>query len=144
MKKQVHTILCWVLAISLAWLPLSVSADFSLPSTEKSDCQGMNMTMPGHDMSVHSMHSAISGQTAVIDNSRHQSLMKKDCCDNCDNNCVACTGMISCSPGSNHISAFIIFNKDISLSQKLTQSTIEHLVQYHSQIIAPDIRPPVV
>ncbi len=130
MIKQVRTILCWVLAISLVWLPLSVSAGISLPSTEKNAC--------------HEMNSAMSDQAAVIVNSEHELMMQKGCCDNCDNNCVACTGMTSCGQSSNHVLACIVFNKDISLSQKLIQSSIEHFVQYHSQIISPDIRPPLV
>lgn len=139
MKKRVHTIVCWILAISLVWLPLSVSADFSLPSTEKNACHEMNSTMPGHKM-----NSAMTGQATAITNSMHKSMMQKGCCDHCDDNCVACGGMTSCGQSSNHVSAFIIFNKDISQSQVLTQSSIEHFVQYHSQIISPDIRPPVV
>lgn len=139
MIKQVRTILCWVLAISLVWLPLSVSAGISLPSTEKNACHEINSAMPDHKM-----NSAMSDQAAVIVNSEHESMMQKGCCDNCDNNCVACTGMTSCGQSSNHVLACIVFNKDISLSQKLIQSSIEHFVQYHSQIISPDIRPPLV
>lgn len=130
MTKQVHTILCWVLAISLVWLPLSVSAGISLSSTEKNAC--------------HEMSSAMSGQAAVIVNSKHESMMQKGCCDNCDNNCVACTDITRCNQSSNHVLACIVFTKDISLSQKPIQSSIEHFVQYHSQIISPDIRPPIV
>ena len=141
MKKRVHTILCWILAISLVWLPLAVSAGISLSSTEKNTCHEMNSTMPGHNMPAHKMNSTMTGQATVIDNSMRESMMQKGCCDN---NCVACISMTSCGQGSNHVSAFIKFNKEISLSQKLTQSSIEHFVQYHSQIISPDIRPPVV
>ena len=139
MIKRVYTILCWILAISLVWLPLSVSAGISLSSTEKSACLEMNSTMPGHEMK-----SVMSGQATAIDNSMHESMMQKGCCGNCENNCVACVGMTSCGQSSNHVSACIIFNKDISLSQKLTTFSIERFVQYHSQIITPDIRPPVV
>jgi hypothetical protein len=144
MTKRVHTILCWILAISLVWLPLSVSADISMPSIDKNTCHEMNSTMRGHDMSIHSMHSVLSSQMAVADNPMHESMMQKGCCDNCDNNCVACNGMTSCGHSSNHVSAFIIFNRDLSLSQKLTLSSIEYIVQYHSQIITPDFRPPIV
>ena len=100
--------------------------------------------MPGHNMPAHKMNSTMTGQATAIDSSTHKSMMQKDCCNNCENNCVACIGMTSCGQSSNHVSGFVIFNKDISLSQKLTQSSIEHFVQYHSQIISPDIRPPVV
>ena len=126
MTKRVHTILCWILAISLVWLPLSVSADISLPSTEKSTCHEINSAMPG--------------QTAVIDNSIHESMMQKDCCDQCDNNCVACIGMSSCG----HNSPFILFNQYSSQSLPLIQFSTVQSVQYHNQIITPDIRPPIV
>jgi hypothetical protein len=100
--------------------------------------------MRGHNMSAHRMHSAISSQTAVTDNAMHESMMQEGHCDNCDNNCTSCVGMTSCGHSSNHVPVFIIFNKDISLSQKIAQSSIEYIVQYHSQIITPDFRPPIV
>ena len=144
MTKRVHTIFCWILAISLVWLPLSVSADASASSTDKNTCHEMNSTMHGHDMSSHSMHSALPSQMAVADNPMHESMMQKGCCDNCDDNCVACNGMTTCVHSSNHVSAIIIFNEVLSLSQNFTLSSIEHIVQYHSQIITPDFRPPIV
>ena len=144
MKKRVHTILCWILAISLVWLPLSVSAGISLSSTEKNTCHEMNSTMPGHNMPAHKMNSTMTGQASVIDNSMRETMMQKGCCDNCDDNCVACIGMTSCGQSSNHVSTIIICNKKISQSQILTQSSIEHFVLYHNQIITPDIRPPIV
>ena len=144
MTKRVHTIFCWILAISLVWLPFSVSADISLPSTDKDTCHVMNSSMPDHDMSVRSMHSAISGQTAAIDNSMHEAMMQKGCCDHCDNDCVACIGMSSCGHSSNPVSAFILFNKYSSQSLPIIQISIEQSVQYHNQIITPDIRPPIV
>ena len=88
MTKRVHTILCWILAMSLTWLPFSVSAEILLSSTDKNSCHEMNSTMPGHDMSVQSMHHAMSSQTAEFDNSMinssmHESMIQKDCCDQC-------------------------------------------------------------
>ncbi len=141
MKKRVHTILCWILAMSLTWLPLAVSADFSPPSTEKNVCHEMSSAMPGHNMS-----SAMNDQVAVSNNSIHESMMQKekDNCDDCESNCAACIGMTSCGQNSNHFSAFIIFNKDVLQSQNLSQASIEHIVQYHNQIISPDFRPPIV
>ena len=105
--------------------------------------------MSGHDMSKHSSHSVISGQVAEFDDSMaskpvHEPMMQKDCCETCDNDCNACVGIASCGHSTNHVSVFIIFNKDISLSQKVTQSLFEHNVQYHSQVITPDFRPPIV
>ena len=130
MTNRVHTILCWILAISLVWLPLSVSADISLSSTENNNCHEINSVMPG--------------QVAVSDNSMNESMLQKGCCDHCGNNCVACTGLSSCGHSSNHASPFIILNHYSSQSQQRIQSSIEQFVQYHNQIITPDIRPPVV
>ncbi len=130
MKKRAHTILSWILAISLVWLPLSVSADISLFSPEKNNC--------------HEMNAVVSGHATALNNSMHESMMQKDCCDHCDNNCVACTGMTSCGHNSNHASPFVLFNQFSSQPQYLAQSLIEQFVQYHNQIITPDIRPPVV
>jgi len=144
MSKRIHTILCWILTISLVWLPLSVSADITISSTNKNNCHEMNSTMRGHDMSTHSMNSAMSSQATVTDNAMHESMMQKDHCDNCDNDCTSCNGMASCGHGFNQASACFILNKDISQSQKVTLSSFEHFVQYHSQIITPDFRPPIV
>lgn len=144
MSKRIHTILCWILAISLVWLPLTVSADTSIFSTIKNNCHEMNSTMRGHDMSTHSMNSAMSSQVAVTDNAMHESMMQKGHCDNCDNDCTSCAAMTSCSHSPNHISAYIIFNKNISLSKRITQFSFEHTVQYLNQIITPDLHPPIV
>ena len=130
MTNRVHTILCWILAISLVWLPLSVSADILLSSTEKNNCHEMISVMPG--------------QAAVSGNSMKESVLQKDCCDQCGNNCVACTGLSSCGHSSNHTSPFILFNQYSFQSLYLAQSLVEQFVQYHNQIITPDIRPPVV
>jgi len=141
MTKQVHTILCWILAMSLVWLPFSVSAENFLPSTDKATCHEMNSSMLNHDMSVGRRHSAMSGQTAGIDSSMHESMMQKGCCDN---DCTACTGSASCGHNSNHVSAFILFNQFSSESHPRLQFLMGQPVQYRSQIITPDIRPPVV
>lgn len=141
MKKRVHTVLCWILAMSLTWLPLAVSADFSPPFTENNSCHDMNSAMSSHNMS-----SVMNDQVAVSNNSMHESMMQKEkgYCDNCESNCATCIGMTSCGQNSNHFSAFIIFNKDILQSQNISQASIEHIVQYHNQIISPDFRPPII
>ena len=130
MTKRVHTILCWILAMSLVWLPLSVSADIPQSSTNKDTCHEMNSAMPG--------------QAEVINNSLHESMMQKGCCDQCVDNCVACIGMSSCSNSSNHVSSFILFDQYSSQSLSLIQFSTQHFIQYHNQIITPDIRPPIV
>jgi len=134
--------------MSLVWLPLSVSADILQAPTDKDICREMNsaMSMPmlEHGISDRSMLSATSDQQSVIDNSMHESMMKKGCCNHCGNNCVACNGMTSCGHSPNHVSFFILFNKYSSKPLSLSQTSIEQLVQYHNQIITPDIRPPIV
>ena len=129
MTNRVHTILCWILAISLAWLPVFASAEFSLVSTEKDNCQEMNSLM----------------QDQTVNNSAmHESTQQKGCCDQCDNNCVACTGLLSCCHSPYHALPFILFTQYSSQFLALIQSSIELFVPYHNQIITPDIRPPVV
>ncbi len=139
--------------MSLVWLPLSVSADISLSTTGKASCYEMNLTMPmsmpGHDMSTHSIHSAMTDQAtdldvSVTDKATHESMMKQGCCDQCDENCDACVGMSSCKHRSNGVSAFILFDQYSSQSHPLAKFSIEQSVQYHNQIITPDIRPPIV
>ena len=130
MTKRVHTILCWILAMSLVWLPLSVSADISLQSIEKDTCHEMNSTVPG--------------QAAVINNSMHKSMMQQGCCDQCADNCDACIGMSSCGHSSNHVSAFVLLEQNSSQSHPLIQFSTQYFAQYHNQIVTPDIRPPIV
>lgn len=138
MTNRVHTILCWMLAISLVWLPFSVSADFSLSQTENEPCHEMNSDMTGHGHSVvsdNSMHESMVMALPV-----HKSMNLKGCCDN---NCT-CAGMTSCVHSSHHVPTIITFNKYFSQSLHLTQSSIESFAQYHSRIITPDFRPPIV
>ncbi len=149
MSKRVHTTICWILAVSLVWLPLSVSADISLRSIEKNSCHEMNSTMPGHDMSVHDMPSAVSGKItesddAMIDNTMSKSMMQKGCCDQCGNDCLACTGMSTCGHSSHHASPFTLSNQYSFQPLYLAQALIKQFIEYHNQIITPDIRPPIV
>ena len=116
--------------MSLIWLPLSVSADISPPSTNKDTCHEINSAMPG--------------QAAVINNSMHESMKQQDCCGQCVDSCVACTGMSSCGHSSNPVLAFILFDKFSSQSLPRSQFSTEQFIQYHNQITAPDIHPPIV
>ena len=141
MTKQVHTILCWILALSLVWLPFSVSAEITLSSTVRTTCHEMNSTTTDYDMSIHSMHSAMSVQTVAIDNSMHESMMQKGCCDN---DCIACAGSAPCGHSSNHVSVVILLDQYSSQPHPRIQFPIEQFVQYHNQIITPDIHPPIV
>lgn len=145
MKNRVHTVLCWILAVSLVWLPLSVSAGISLSSIDKNACHEMNSTMPDHNMAGHKMNSAMTDQATAVDSSIQDSMIKKGCCGHCDNNCAACTSNMSCGKNVHHGSPFIIITQYFfNSSLQISQSPIEYIVQYHSQIISPDFRPPVV
>lgn len=94
------------------------------------------------------------GHSAASDNSMHESMViplsvdksinLNGFCDQCDNDCTGCAGMTSCVHSSNHAPTIITFNKYLSQSLQLTQSSIEPSAQYHSQIITPDFRPPIV
>ena len=128
MKKQVHTISCWLLVISLIWLPFSVSADVQISTTEKSTC--------------HEMNSLMQGET-VSDSSIIKSIVKTKCCGHCIDGCT-CNEIFSCGHSSNHVSAFILCNQYSSQSYPLILFSIERFVQYHNQIITPDFRPPIV
>ena len=142
MTKRVHTISCWILAISLVWLPFSVSANFSQSSTESNACHEMRSDMTGHGRSAvsdHAMHESMVMALPV-----EKSMNLKGCCDQCDNDCTGCTSMTSCTHSSNQSPTIIAFNKVLSQSLQLTQSSIEPSAQYHSQIITPDFRPPIV
>ncbi len=142
MTKRVHTILCWILAISLVWLPFSVSADYSLSPTKNNTCHKMSSDMAGHG------HAAVSDlsmhEPMVMPLSADKPMNLNGLCDQCDNDCTGCIGMTSCVHSSNHAPTIITFNKVLSQSLQLTQSSIGFSAQYHSQIITPDFRPPIV
>lgn len=138
MNKRVHTILCWILALSLIWLPLSVLADSPLRSPEKNNCHEMDSTMPGHKMEPFMIE-----HVAVNDSTLHKSMMLKKCCTHCDGGCT-CNKLSSCSHNSNHTSPFIAITQYFSQSLLIAQTLIEYSIQYHNQIITPDFRPPIV
>lgn len=133
MAKRNHTILCWLLAVSLAWFPFAASADLSTYSID---------TEPCHEMSLpHSEQG--SDKNSMNDPSSNQSMAKKACCDNCYRNC-SCAGISGCNTRTSQASPFIIIDQYFTQHFELTQSTIEQLVQYHSLTPVPDIRPPIV
>ena len=130
MRKRVHTVLCWLLAISMVWLPFSVTANSSLFSKTTHHCHEMTMNTSDQVVTAHSMVDI--------------SMLQKDCCGHCGDGCVACTGMSTCSHSSCHSSAFIKIDLHFEHLIQLTQSVAEYLAQYPNQIITPDIRPPIV
>lgn len=137
MTKRVHTILCWILAISLTWLPFSVSADFSSSQTENEPCHEMSS-----DRVVRGI-TTVSDELVLMALPVEKSMKLKGCCDQCDNNCT-CTGMTSCVHSTNHVPSIIAFNKYFTQSLQFTQSSIESSARYHSRIVTPDFRPPIV
>lgn len=128
MNKRVHTILCWLLTFSLAWLPFTVSADSFLYSIDKDNCQEMHSDMSDY---------------AITDHSMNTSIIQEKCCDCCDNGCN-CVDMSVCSNATGHTSVCIMLDRYFSQSFQMTQSMIEPITQYYSQIILPNFRPPIV
>jgi len=129
MRKRIHTVLCWLLTISMVWLPFSVTANSYLFSKTTNHCHEMTTTMSDQTVNAHSMD---------------KSVVQKDDCGYCGDNCVACTGMSTCCHSSCHTSAFIKVDLHFVDLILLTQSVSEYHAQYHNQIITPDIRPPIV
>ena len=123
-----HTILCCLLAFSLVWLPFTVSADNSLHSTDNDNCQEMHSVMLDH---------------TITDRSMNKSMMQEKCCDCCDHGCN-CIDMSVCSNATGHTSVCIMIDRYLSQSFQMTQSMIEQITQYYSQIILPNFRPPIV
>jgi len=128
MNKGVHTVLCWLLAVSMVWVPISVSASFSLISKISEHCHEMTTTMSNQIDSAHSMD---------------RSSIQKDGCRQCGDSCD-CTSMTTCAHGSSHTSAFIKIDYILLCLIQSTQNVSEHHARYPSQIITPDIRPPIV
>ena len=123
-----HTILCWLLAFSLVWLPLAVSADNDLHSTDNDNCQEMHSVMRGPSIADHSMN---------------KPMMQKKCCDCCDNGCN-CIDMSACSNATGHTLVCIMLDRNFSQSFQMTQSKLEQITQYFSQTTLPNFRPPIV
>ena len=128
MRKSVCTVLCWLLAVSMVWLPFSVTANSSLFSKTPEHC--------------HEMTSAMSSQT-VNAQSTDESMLQKDDCRHCGDSCD-CTSMSTCSNSSYHTSAFIKIDIHFLGFIQPAQSISEYHAQYPSQIITPDIRPPII
>ncbi|MFK5892690.1 MAG: hypothetical protein QM504_05675 [Pseudomonadota bacterium] len=81
----------------------------------------------------------------VVMGSMSQSMLQQDCCDHCDNDCVACSGISTCSNNSTgHNSALIKTDLHFTYFINHTQTTSGYFVLYHSQITAPGFRPPIV
>ena len=142
MTKRAYTIFCWILAISLTWSPFVMSADFSLASTENEPCHEMSSDMAGRSHAAVSDHAMDGSMVMVLPVEKSMNL--KGCCDQCDNDCTGCIGMTSCVHSSNYAPTIIAFDKYFSQSLQFTQSSIEPSAQYHSYIITPDFRPPIV
>ena len=105
MTKRDHTILCWILAISLTWSPFAMSADFPLTSTENEPCHEMSSDMVVRSITTvgeHAMHESMVMALPV-----EKTMNLKGCCDECDNDCTGCIGMSSCIHSSNHAPTII-------------------------------------
>jgi len=129
MTKRTQIILSWILAISMVWLPLSVSAEMSLSLPANDHCHEVNFA---------------AAKTLVDSLSARMVAQKKACCEYCGDNCKVCSGLVSCSHSSNHVSPFIIITQSFSQSLQIVQILIEQNLPYHSWITIPAFRPPVV
>ncbi len=140
MKNRISTILCWILTVSLVWLPLSVSAGVSLSSlkTDSKHCEEM----------VTDASSGLTGQLQKKDIStpalQRHTFNDKGCCHECGSNCSACLAGSSCMHNVSHASPFLIYNRYTFQLVEQARFSIGHHVPYLSQITSPDIRPPVI
>jgi len=129
MTKRTQIILSWILAISMVWLPLSVSAEVLLPLQVKDHC---------HEMYFAAAKTSVDSQSAKV------VVQKKVCCEHCGDSCKVCSGLASCSHSTNHVSPFIIITQSFSQSLQIVQISIEQTLPYHNWITVPAFRPPVV
>jgi hypothetical protein len=131
MKSYTRTILCWILTISLVWLPLTAQANFSQSEMGKDSCHEM--------MSVESSH--IDKTVAMNDFSKNKVVASHNC-NHCDESCDCDTNV--CTHPISHTFSFIVSNQYFyhHVHSGLVQA--EHTTLYHSQIVSPNFRPPVV
>lgn len=128
MKSSIHTILCWFLAMSLVWLPLTVSADVLESSLVKHNCHDMSSSMQ------HPMEHAVAMSNVMVE---HES------CNACAEDCT-CNEVSQCAHRVSQVMPFIISAQFFSKVVQLTTNAVVHVTQYQSQIISPEYRPPVV
>ncbi len=81
------------------------------------------------------MTSTMTGQATAVDDVNHHSKVEKGCC-------VDYTISSSCGHAE-QVSLFKIVTKYFFKSINISHFSNDNLVQYHSQIIPPDIRPPI-
>jgi len=128
MKKPIHTILCWFLAVALVWLPLPASAGTTVSSASTHSCHEMNSVV-GH----HSEDTVTEGHAAA----------ERSCCDHCID-ADSCDDVNTCASRISYNSIFIGLDQNLYHQALLSLTITEHITQYHSQIISPENRPPVV
>ena len=119
------TILCWLLAISVALIPLASNADrFTLPMENK----------PCHEMAEESSSYMKSNDTTVIQLIEQlvDSINSRCCCNNC-----ACSDMLDCSIGAGHLSPFIIVSQSAMQAVENSQIIIENIDKLQSQKPSP-------
>lgn len=129
MKRCVHTILCWLLTVSLTGLPLAVSAEATLSLLKSESCLEMNSDT--QKPAVMSEHDA------------DEPMVSTACCDCCNDGCM-CEETSACNARTSQVSPFIVIDQYFIQSTELAQFAIEQFVQYLSQSSSPDFRPPIV
>lgn len=129
MIKQVHIFLCWILAVSLFWLPLTVSASISLSQAAESPC---------HEMSSSSQMPNMA-HSGMAERSMTESMDTKNCCDN---DCQHCKQ--SCKHCLNDVFSGVLYTPRFMQTASYVQFQADQFVQYFSFYSPPDLQPPVV
>ncbi len=138
MTLQSRTFLCWMLAISLIWLPFSVSADIQTSSKAGHNCHDADSVMTMHAMTV----PAVAKNIPMKGMSMSDTQMSGSCCDHCDDG-ISCATMMSCGISATHVTFITAFSPDAVDVEGISQFLIDRFLRYQSHIITPDIRPPV-
>lgn len=160
MVKPYRIILCWILTLSLVWLPLSSSAAFSgqtITSQSESGehCEYMQahkasaqIKMSGKMSSMLHHQSAVSSniilqQTLANNLASHELISHKSCCDDCKSHCQ-CQNKSACGNITEHQIIFILSAGVHRLIEQAVKAPVSSFAHFTAQIISPDIRPPIV
>jgi len=127
--------------MSLVWLPFSLSAGFSLSSTKANACHEVKPVISAHADIV--SRSSMKGSMSHLhsDAVMQKAVSDKTCCDK---NADACASLSLCDHCFTHGVSFILSGSYSVKAHRFTQPSFEQQVQYHSRIITPAIRPPLV
>ncbi len=168
MVNPYRTILCWMLALSLAWLPLSSSAAISSQFSSGEHCEHgqlqaktetsmlySHMLSSHMNMTEHLVGKKVGNMTSNMPGMMHhqsdrstntltqQFTLHKPCCDDCKNNCQ-CQNQAACGNAAGHHMSFLLSGSLIRLNQSVDTVSVAVSGYFSNQIISPDLRPPIV